>query len=70
MIFKRDLLVNIKFLIIISLPISLVIFSVFDTVICKIFHQKRVQLIARGLGSKKIAEFSGLIFFLGQHESV
>ena len=38
------------------------IFSVFDTEICEIFHQKRGS--AEGLRLKKIAEFGGFTFFL------
>ena len=37
----------------ISSPISLVIFSVFDTEICEIFHQKRSSAYSRGFGIKK-----------------
>ena len=37
----------------ISSTISLVIFSVFDTEICEIFHQKRGSAYSRGLGIKK-----------------
>ena len=48
----------------ISSPISLVIFSVFDTEICKIFHQKWGSAYSRGFGIKKIAELSGFTFFL------
>ena len=48
----------------ISSPISLVIFSVFDTEICKIFHQKWGSAYSRGFGIKKIAEFGGFTFFL------
>ena len=40
----------------ISSPISLVIFSVFDTEICKIFHQKWGSAYSR-------AEFGGFTFF-------
>ena len=47
----------------ISSPISLVIFSVFDTEICEIFHQKRGSACSRGFGIKKI-EFGGFTFFL------
>ena len=48
----------------ISSPISLVIFSVFDTEICKIFHPKWGSAYSRGFGIKKIAEFGGFTFFL------
>ena len=37
----------------ISSPISLVIFSVFDTEICKIFHQKWGSAYSQGFGIKK-----------------
>ena len=37
----------------ISSPISLVIFSVFDTEICEIFHQKRGSAYSQGFGIKE-----------------
>ena len=37
----------------ISSPISLAIFSVFDTEICKIFHQKWGLAYSQGFGIKK-----------------
>ena len=55
----------------VSSPISLVIFSVFDTEICEIFHQKGGSAYSRGFGIKKncsIRWFS--FFFFQQHESV
>ena len=55
----------------ISSPISLVIFSVFDTEICEIFHEKRGSAYSRGFGiPKKLLNSVVLLFFFGQHESV
>ena len=54
----------------ISSPISLVIFSVFDTEICKIFHQKRGSAYSRGFKIKKNCWIRWFYFFFGQHESV
>ena len=48
----------------ISSPISLVIFSVFDTEICEIFHQKRGSAYSRGFGiTKKLLNSVVLLFF-------
>ena len=54
----------------ISSPISLVIFSVFDTEICELFHQKRGSAYSRGFGIKKSCWIRWFYFFFGQHESV
>ena len=40
------------------------IFSVFDTEICEIFHRKRGSAYNQGFVIKKIAEFGGFTFFL------
>ena len=55
---------NVNVIYCISSPISLVIFSVFDTEICEIFHQKWGSAYSRGFSSKKIAEFGDFTFFL------
>ena len=48
----------------ISSPISLVIFSVFDTEICEIFHEKRGSAYSRGFGiPKNLLNSVVLLFF-------
>ena len=55
----------------ISSPISLAIFSVFDTEICEISHQKWGSAYSWGFGIKKKNCWIQWFYFLfGQHESV
>ena len=54
----------------ISSPISLVIFSVFDTEICEIFHQKWGSAHSRGFGIKENCSIRWFYFFFLDNTSL
>lgn len=54
----------------ISSSISLVIFSLFDTDVWEIFHEKQGSACSRGFGiQKQLLNLVVLLFFFGQSES-